>query len=159
MFTGCFTNVSQEKEKLPPIPRSEWDSNNIAYTNTDSITLEGYVYPKTKGGNGIVGTFHREAEKFAYMYSYTEIVQYDFYDTGYYKRFESGFKGQQPKSYQKEEKGTYKIYYHSDSYFIIDFFDSEGTLKNTTFYQVKDNNLHFSSFYRDESGTEIRPNH
>ena len=156
ILTSCNHNAEQEKQKKS-IQKQLWDSNNIAYINTDVINTSLPSYPRISGSTGIIGTFHSETEQFIGMRSYIQTYHYEFYDNGYYYEYliDSTLR-------KKEETGIYRIKKINNSIFLIDFFTEEKNSakqnipRSNYFYEVSNDYLRFFGFY-NENGIDIKP--
>lgn len=142
VFISCTQPESEPKEKYPAIPRSEWDSQNIAEINTNSFSPNGAVtYPRTSGTRGILGNFHLETQQFAGMVEYTQKDDFTINNKGYY--LTSHWSYTKSKGYfETKESYKYKLTKYSNDYFIIELYDIEtNALNRKMFYQVTDSAL------------------
>ncbi len=157
LFISCANNNTQQEEpkqeeQQKSIPRSEWDSENIAYTNTTDITTGNYYYPRIEGTNGIVGTFHLEEEHFEGRSGAMFTYHYEFNENGYCYSYEKGWETGVDAFHNKvftkpyEYKGTsrYRITKFADDYFKLDYLTDEGELKSSKFFQVSDKGLYLT---------------
>ena len=146
VFVSC-QKETEENAPTPSVKKELWDAENIAYTNTDSITKN--VYGRLGGTTGIIGTFHEEGEVFIGASSYIHKTHYEFYDTGYYYTYHND---SSLKIFEKT--GIYRIKKVTDSYFQIDFYSDEKNSsglnipRGSSFYQVTNDALCFEDFIK-----------
>ena len=153
-FISCKNNSSSNEPELTPIPRSEWDADNIYMTNTSKVKYVGFK--RESGTTGILG-------KFSDKYSSLSIIRaetYEFFDTGYFTWTYVVYYPSDPNLKPKKETSTgkYKIYKSEyEELFIIETssLDDSGGTKN--FFQVNSKELWKGSSYKINETDYVYP--
>ena len=155
LFISCINQPKNttkqnntQQEEYPAIPRSEWDAEEIAYTNTTELVSNGAMtYNRVSGTTGIIGNFHNEAEVYAGMVGYTAKYDYTIDTDGYYTSYNLSY-SKSKGLYETISKYKFKLVKYSDEYFIIELYNIEtGAL-----YEKM-----FTNFINAENGVVIRP--
>ena len=125
------------EDKTPSIPRSQWDADNIAYTNTNAepVTSSKWsLYQRQSGTNGIIGEYLLDVPETTNYGNTTIHYRYWFYETGYFKHSESGY-STAGKYYELTDEGTFVISKYNNDYFFLTLTDNDGDV-HKFFYAV-----------------------
>ncbi|SEP79384.1 hypothetical protein SAMN04487977_101444 [Treponema bryantii] len=139
------STVEPPSEEQTAIPRSEWDSDNIAFENTSKITTTNSFYPRTEGTSGIIGSYYLSEERYEGMTGAEFTYQYDFYDNGYCHIKKTGWNTKAfTTPFSSEGTHRYKIIKFADDYYKVSYLSDNGVVKSSEFFQVSNDGLHLT---------------
>ena len=101
-----------QNETPQPIPRDQWDADNIYMTNTPSAPdlTNNWLFTRQLGSTGIIGKFVQSYEQTLNQGHAQHTTVYVFNDTGYYTFNESGYANSNVSSpFSVSKSGTFVI--------------------------------------------------
>ena len=140
-------NVEQEQDN-----RSEWDFDNIAYTNTTNN--QNLDFSRTSGSNGIIGTFHWSQSVTIPYGTGFDSSDFTFNTNGEYQNTERRTRNDASLD-TYNYSGTFTIKKYNDEYFIVTLKKSKWT-ENSYFYKVSADGFDWYN-YITVNGEEVYP--